>query len=467
MNPGPDICEFGDFRIDLRRRLLLSRHDGQPITLTGRVFDTLAFFIERPGQLLCRGALLDGIWPDAEVEDNNLSQNISTLRRVLGEKPGEHEYIATVPGRGYRFIAQVVPQLLPSAPPVRHRESRSSGDPETDRLYAQALRLMERPAPDTLQLCIESLQAALARDPGHAPAWCWLADARIMRVRVGLGSLEDLVAAEHDAMRALALDADCAMAHAVLGNIHVHRGDWLQAEACYLKAIECDPADPMPQVMQASMVLQSVGHGERARQLLHAAFALAPADPRMMLNLAMSHAIAGDDAAALHFGDLAMKFGFPAGTAPLPLTFALAAQRGGQYDTAAAHYAVLLPPPLREARVAERVCAGLAAPQARLSAVAALDDACAAHFDGILRTGNLTLLFLGWYAQLGVQSVAYQLAGKAIEHCMQHHWLPPNWQTLWIPELADWRQSPRFEALSDRLGFRAYWARHGKPQDCA
>ncbi len=50
---------------------------------------------------------MEAVWPDSIVEENNLSQNISTLRRIFGETPGSHGYIVTVPGRGYRFVAEV------------------------------------------------------------------------------------------------------------------------------------------------------------------------------------------------------------------------------------------------------------------------------------------------------------------------------------------------------------------------
>lgn len=105
---GPEnhIYEFGDFRIDVSRRLLL-RSDGEPVPLTPKVFDTLLYLAEHSGSVLDKDALMAAIWPDTVVEENNLSQNIYTLRRVLGEGRGEHRYVVTVPGRGYRFVADV------------------------------------------------------------------------------------------------------------------------------------------------------------------------------------------------------------------------------------------------------------------------------------------------------------------------------------------------------------------------
>lgn len=99
--------EFGEFRLDALRRVLCSRLDGQPLPVTGKIFDTLLYFVERPGQLLDKRTLLAALWPNVVVEESNLTQTIHTLRRVLGERPDEHRFIVTVPGRGYRFVAAV------------------------------------------------------------------------------------------------------------------------------------------------------------------------------------------------------------------------------------------------------------------------------------------------------------------------------------------------------------------------
>jgi TolB-like protein/DNA-binding winged helix-turn-helix (wHTH) protein/tetratricopeptide (TPR) repeat protein len=109
MQPQPAhlIYEFGDFELDALRRVLVSRADGQQVDITGRVFEALVYFVERPGQLVDKKALIEALWPHVVVEEGNLTQTIHTLRRVLGERPGEHRYIATVPGRGYRFVADV------------------------------------------------------------------------------------------------------------------------------------------------------------------------------------------------------------------------------------------------------------------------------------------------------------------------------------------------------------------------
>lgn len=101
----PHIYEFGDFRLDAPQRRLF--RGGEHVPLTPKVFDTLLYMVEHQGSVLSKDKLMAAVWPDTVVEENNLGQNISKLRGVLGESRGENRYIATVPGLGYRFVAAV------------------------------------------------------------------------------------------------------------------------------------------------------------------------------------------------------------------------------------------------------------------------------------------------------------------------------------------------------------------------
>ena len=127
--------DFGEFRADVRQRLLLLRDSGRTLPLSSRAFDTLIYFLENPGRLLDKSTLMAAVWPNTVVEENNLNQHISTLRRVLGETRDDHRFIVTEPGRGYRFVADVraslsqpepeptppsVPDSAPPSPPGRH-----------------------------------------------------------------------------------------------------------------------------------------------------------------------------------------------------------------------------------------------------------------------------------------------------------------------------------------------------------
>ena len=108
---------FGPFRVDPLKRLLL--RDGEPVALTPRAFDTLLALLLHRDRVVEKDELMTLGWGDTAVEEANLTQNVFTLRKVLGEGPQEHRYIATFPRRGYQFVASVQESTVPvPAPPA-------------------------------------------------------------------------------------------------------------------------------------------------------------------------------------------------------------------------------------------------------------------------------------------------------------------------------------------------------------
>jgi TolB-like protein/DNA-binding winged helix-turn-helix (wHTH) protein/Tfp pilus assembly protein PilF len=104
--PKISYLEFGPFRLDTVRRLLL--RDEAVVALPPKAFDTLLVLVENCDRILEKSELMTAVWPDSFVEEANLTQTVSILRKALGERAGEHRYIVTIPGRGYRFVASVV-----------------------------------------------------------------------------------------------------------------------------------------------------------------------------------------------------------------------------------------------------------------------------------------------------------------------------------------------------------------------
>jgi len=97
--------EFGPFRLDPRKRRLI--RDGEPVRLTPKALDLLLVLIEERGRTVEKDELLEKVWTGTVVEENNLNQNITALRKSLGDSRQDSQYIATVPGIGYRFVADV------------------------------------------------------------------------------------------------------------------------------------------------------------------------------------------------------------------------------------------------------------------------------------------------------------------------------------------------------------------------
>jgi len=114
--------DFGPFRADAGRRLLL--REGNVVPLTPKAFDILVVLIRNADRIVEKDELMRLVWPDTVVEENNLTRNISSLRKALEEGPADRRFIVTVPGRGYQFAGEVaVP--VPESEVVFERHARA------------------------------------------------------------------------------------------------------------------------------------------------------------------------------------------------------------------------------------------------------------------------------------------------------------------------------------------------------
>jgi serine/threonine-protein kinase len=148
---------FGPYCLDAVRRVLT--RDGATLPITGKAFDVLLALVERRGRTVGKDELLDLVWADATVQEANLSQQIFTIRRILGEDPDHQRCIATVPRRGYRFVSDV----------------RDAGDPGTEPAAAAA----PGPAPVSASSAVSPMRLALHLPSGSAP---WLSSSSAVAV---------------------------------------------------------------------------------------------------------------------------------------------------------------------------------------------------------------------------------------------------------------------------------------------
>jgi DNA-binding winged helix-turn-helix (wHTH) protein/tetratricopeptide (TPR) repeat protein len=312
------VYEFGGFALEAGRRVL-RRESGEPIALTAKVLDTLLYLIEHRGETLDKETLLRAIWPELVVEENNLTQNISTLREVLGEARGENRFIVTVPRKGYRFVAEVVerdgseavpaspmrdatnPPALPVAPtgrPFRRAvwpglallvaalaagalllrpdsapttppplaEIGGTRDDAAHLLYNQGRFALSRNAEPSLQLAIDYFEKAIARDPQFALAHEGLGETYVMLGIFGMRAPEDTFPRARDSvLKALRLEPRLALAYATRGHIKLQFDrDFDGAEADYTRAIELDPTISEPHLYRGTL---SVMRGELDRGL--------------------------------------------------------------------------------------------------------------------------------------------------------------------------------------------------------
>jgi DNA-binding winged helix-turn-helix (wHTH) protein/tetratricopeptide (TPR) repeat protein len=297
------VYEFGGFALEAGRRLL-RRASGEPIALTAKVFDTLLYLVEHRGETLDKDTLLRAIWPELVVEENNLTQNISTLRHALGEARGENRFIATVPRKGYRFVAEVVvrdgleaapsardattppaPRVVPPQWPWRRARwiglvllvaavgagallvQRGAGPPPVAAvigstrdeaahlLYNQGVYALSRNAEPSLQLAVDYFEKAIARDPGFALAHSELAQAHAMLGIFGMRAPQDTFPRARDSvLKALQIEPRLAAAYATRGHIRLQFDrDFEGAEADYTRAIELDPSLSEPHLYRGTL----------------------------------------------------------------------------------------------------------------------------------------------------------------------------------------------------------------------
>jgi DNA-binding winged helix-turn-helix (wHTH) protein/Tol biopolymer transport system component len=103
-NGGKELYEFGPFRLDPAKRLLL--RENQPVPIQLKAFETLLVLVRNSEQVVLKEDLMKAVWPDTFVEESNLAQNIFVLRKALSAA-GDSRYIVTIPGRGYSFTGKV------------------------------------------------------------------------------------------------------------------------------------------------------------------------------------------------------------------------------------------------------------------------------------------------------------------------------------------------------------------------
>jgi DNA-binding winged helix-turn-helix (wHTH) protein/TolB-like protein len=171
---APQAYEFGPFVLDTIQHALLKA--GAPVALTPKTYDTLLVLVQNSGRMLSKEELMNLLWPDSFVEESNLTQQVSMIRRALGDSPSDPHFIVTISGRGYRFAAEVrswgsekrrfaVPISKPQwinddAAQNRQQEAAKTDSPATE--SAQPIAAVhKRSGPKTTQLIVLSI-AALA-----------------------------------------------------------------------------------------------------------------------------------------------------------------------------------------------------------------------------------------------------------------------------------------------------------------
>jgi serine/threonine-protein kinase len=130
-NAHKELYEFDKFRLDVSERILW--REDERVSLSEKAFETLCALVRRGNHLVSKDELLNEVWADAIVEENNLDKNISILRKVLGEHADKGKFIETVRGHGFRFVAEVL-EITEEEEKKRRREEEilDSSESESD-----------------------------------------------------------------------------------------------------------------------------------------------------------------------------------------------------------------------------------------------------------------------------------------------------------------------------------------------
>jgi pimeloyl-ACP methyl ester carboxylesterase/DNA-binding winged helix-turn-helix (wHTH) protein len=143
---------FDGFRVDASERLLFK--ENREVSLTPKVFDTLLVLLENSSHVLTKKELMEKVWPDSFVEENNLAQNISILRKALGEGKEGEQYIQTVPKRGYRFVGDVTTSGAEDESVIVRERTRArivvERDDEDDRSPPFGARIIDVPSAEAI-----------------------------------------------------------------------------------------------------------------------------------------------------------------------------------------------------------------------------------------------------------------------------------------------------------------------------
>jgi TolB-like protein/DNA-binding winged helix-turn-helix (wHTH) protein/Tfp pilus assembly protein PilF len=139
------VYDFGPFRLDPAKRILW--RSSEPVPLTGRAFDTLLVLLQNAGTTLEKEYIIETVWQGAAVEENNLTQCISTLRKKLGESRGDNRFIVTLSGKGYRFVAPVETLSATAAPRIQNSKPETSNGSTDDRAPGDTGNIATEPVP--------------------------------------------------------------------------------------------------------------------------------------------------------------------------------------------------------------------------------------------------------------------------------------------------------------------------------
>ena len=255
--------------------------------LAPKLNDVLVALVRKPGRLVTKRELLEQVWPGAFVEEGILTVHASSLRKLLGDVSGHPAYIETVPGSGYRFVANVT-SLAPGndgAPrPKPSRPLEAYDLVGRGRAHLLSASLFE------LSDAVSAFTAAIEIDNTYAAAHAGLAMAQCSQAALGAAPYrEAFAAAKVSALRALAMDDECADAQVALGEVlFLSEWDWVGAERSFQRALYIDPNHSHAYVMYG-LLKESLGRLDEGLRLKQRALERDPSSAFVLAQIGISY----------------------------------------------------------------------------------------------------------------------------------------------------------------------------------
>jgi DNA-binding winged helix-turn-helix (wHTH) protein/Flp pilus assembly protein TadD len=277
--------EFGEFTLDVGERRL--SRGGTPIHVGPKTYDVLVALVRKPGRLVTKRELLEQVWPGAFVEDGILTVHASSLRKLLGDVSGHPAYIETVPGAGYRFVANVTSVAPGNDGAPRPEPSRPL---EAYDLVGRGRAHLLSASLFDLSAAISAFTAAIEIDNTYAAAHAGLAMAQCSQAALGAAAhREAFAAAKVSALRALAMDDACADAQVALGEVlFLSEWDWVGAERSFQRALYIDRNHAQAHVLYG-LLKESLGRLVEGLRLKQQALERDPSSVFVLAHIGVSY----------------------------------------------------------------------------------------------------------------------------------------------------------------------------------
>jgi len=271
-----EVYGFGEFTLDAAERRF--SRAGEEISLPPKAFGLLLVLLRQAGHLVTKRELLDAVWPESFVEEGILAVHISTLRKTINGGKG---YIETVSRSGYRFNATVSRNPAPVETPR---------DMQVYELFGHGRAHLLAHSIHEIPKAIRAFERAIELDPGYAAAHAGLALAYCALAAIRSSKpLEAYGNARAAALRALAMDPQCADAQAALGAVLFFcEWSWAAAERCLQRALQANP-NHTEALLLYGQLLEALGRLEAGIECKLKALERDPHSPLVHLQISMSY----------------------------------------------------------------------------------------------------------------------------------------------------------------------------------